>query len=117
MTHHRADNDALPAGEMDLLLRQGSSRSLDFGPATNADRQRLRRDAALRTTPPNGMDTASHVAVGPPRDHRRPCDRPQRPPGLTLTLYAAEPASRTADALALLASWTTTPCRQPLDTP
>jgi hypothetical protein len=28
-------------------------------------------------------------------------------PGLTLTLYAAEPASRTADALALLASWTT----------
>ncbi len=38
-------------------------------------------------------------------------------PGLTLTLYAAEPASRTADALALLASWTTTPCRQPLDTP
>jgi hypothetical protein len=29
-------------------------------------------------------------------------------PGLTLTLYAAEPASPTADALALLASWTTT---------
>lgn len=29
-------------------------------------------------------------------------------PGLTLTLYAAEPASHTADALALLASWTTT---------
>jgi transcriptional regulator with XRE-family HTH domain len=29
-------------------------------------------------------------------------------PGLTLTLYAAEPASRTADALKLLASWTTT---------
>ena len=28
-------------------------------------------------------------------------------PGLTLTIYAAEPASRTADALALLASWTT----------
>ncbi len=28
-------------------------------------------------------------------------------PGLTLTLYAAEPASRTAEALALLASWTT----------
>ena len=27
-------------------------------------------------------------------------------PGLTLTLYAAEPASRSADALALLASWT-----------
>lgn len=26
-------------------------------------------------------------------------------PGLTLTIYAAEPASRTADALALLASW------------
>ena len=26
-------------------------------------------------------------------------------PGLTLTLYAAEPASRTAEALALLASW------------
>jgi len=29
-------------------------------------------------------------------------------PGLTLTLYAAEPASPTADALALLASWATT---------
>ncbi len=28
-------------------------------------------------------------------------------PGLTLTIYAAEPASRTAEALALLASWTT----------
>ena len=28
-------------------------------------------------------------------------------PGLTLTLYAAEPASRTAEALSLLASWTT----------
>lgn len=27
-------------------------------------------------------------------------------PGLSMTLYAAEPASRTADALALLASWT-----------
>ncbi len=27
-------------------------------------------------------------------------------PGLTLTIYAAEPASRTAEALALLASWT-----------
>lgn len=26
--------------------------------------------------------------------------------GLTLTIYAAEPPSRTADALALLASWT-----------
>ncbi len=26
-------------------------------------------------------------------------------PGLTLTLYAAEPASPTADALDLLASW------------
>lgn len=26
-------------------------------------------------------------------------------PGLTLTIYAAEPASRTADALALLAAW------------
>jgi hypothetical protein len=26
-------------------------------------------------------------------------------PGLTLTIYAAEPASPTADALALLASW------------
>jgi hypothetical protein len=38
-------------------------------------------------------------------------------PGLTLTLYAAEPASRTADALALLASWTTTTCRQPPDSP
>lgn len=29
-------------------------------------------------------------------------------PGLTLTLYAAEPASSTAHALDLLASWTTT---------
>ena len=29
-------------------------------------------------------------------------------PGLTLTLYAAEPASTTAHALDLLASWTAT---------
>ena len=28
--------------------------------------------------------------------------------GLTLTIYAAEPASRTADALRLLASWAAT---------
>ena len=32
-------------------------------------------------------------------------------PGLTLTIYAAEPASRTAEALALLASWTAAPVR------
>jgi hypothetical protein len=30
-------------------------------------------------------------------------------PGLTLTIYAAEPASPTADALAMLASWASTP--------
>lgn len=30
-------------------------------------------------------------------------------PGLTLTLYAAEPASPTARALDLLASWSSTP--------
>lgn len=30
-------------------------------------------------------------------------------PGLSLTIYAAEPASRTAEALALLASWAATP--------
>ena len=29
-------------------------------------------------------------------------------PGLTLTIYAAQPASPTADALALLASWNAT---------
>ena len=34
-------------------------------------------------------------------------------PGLTLTLYAAEPASPTAQALDLLASWTTTPLEIP----
>jgi hypothetical protein len=33
-------------------------------------------------------------------------------PGLTLTLYAAEPASPTADAFALLASWASTPAEQ-----
>ena len=33
-------------------------------------------------------------------------------PGLTLTLYAAEPASPTSDALALLASWASTPAEQ-----
>ena len=32
-------------------------------------------------------------------------------PGLTMTIYAAEPASRTAEALALLASWTAAPVR------
>ena len=35
-------------------------------------------------------------------------------PGLTLTIYAAEPASPTADALTLLASWAAT---QPRNTP
>jgi hypothetical protein len=30
-------------------------------------------------------------------------------PGLTLTIYAAEPGSRTAEALRLLASWAATP--------
>jgi transcriptional regulator with XRE-family HTH domain len=34
-------------------------------------------------------------------------------PGLTLTLYAAEPSSPTADALALLASWASTPTHPP----
>src|SRR5215212_7446966 len=33
-------------------------------------------------------------------------------PGLTLTLYAAEPASRTAHALDLLGSWTTSPAAE-----
>jgi hypothetical protein len=33
-------------------------------------------------------------------------------PGLTLTIYAAEPASRTAEALRLLASWTAAPLPQ-----
>ena len=37
-------------------------------------------------------------------------------PGLTLTLYAAEPASPTADALALLASWASTPAEQSAST-
>jgi transcriptional regulator with XRE-family HTH domain len=35
-------------------------------------------------------------------------------PGLTLTLYAAEPASTTAHALDLLASWTTTQTEEPV---
>ncbi len=34
-------------------------------------------------------------------------------PGLTMTLYAAEPASPAADALALLASWAASPAAQP----
>jgi hypothetical protein len=34
-------------------------------------------------------------------------------PGLTLTVYAAEPASRTAEALTILASWT---AREPAPT-
>jgi transcriptional regulator with XRE-family HTH domain len=37
-------------------------------------------------------------------------------PGLTLTLYAAEPASPTADAFALLASWASTPAEQSAST-
>jgi transcriptional regulator with XRE-family HTH domain len=37
-------------------------------------------------------------------------------PGLTLTIYAAEPASPTADALALLASWAATTMTEPHDT-
>jgi hypothetical protein len=34
-------------------------------------------------------------------------------PGLTLTLYAAEPGSPTAHALDLLASWTSPPSHRP----
>jgi hypothetical protein len=37
-------------------------------------------------------------------------------PGLTLTLYAAEPGSPTAHALDLLASWTTEPTHAHPDT-
>ena len=38
-------------------------------------------------------------------------------PGLTLTIYAAEPASRTAGALRLLASWTAAPVAPAPETP
>jgi transcriptional regulator with XRE-family HTH domain len=38
-------------------------------------------------------------------------------PGLTLTIYAAEPASRTAEALRLLASWTAAPLAPALTHP
>jgi transcriptional regulator with XRE-family HTH domain len=38
-------------------------------------------------------------------------------PGLTLTIYAAEPASRTAEALSLLASWTAAPVVAAPETP
>lgn len=34
-------------------------------------------------------------------------------PGFTLTIYAAEPASKTAEALSLLASWAAVPAAQP----
>ena len=37
-------------------------------------------------------------------------------PGLTLTIYAAEPASRTAEALSLLASWTAPATLRPATT-
>ena len=34
-------------------------------------------------------------------------------PGLTLTIYTAEPGSPSEDALRLLASWTSTPDQNP----
>jgi hypothetical protein len=38
-------------------------------------------------------------------------------PGLVLTAYTAEPATASADALALLASWAATDHAVPTDTP
>lgn len=52
-----------------------------------------------------GAKTFHHTAVGELELSYESVDM-LSDPGLTLTLYAAEPASRTAEALSLLASWT-----------
>ena len=55
-----------------------------------------------------GTKTFHHTAVGDLDLAYESVDMVSDP-GLTLTIYAAEPASRTAEALALLASLTATP--------
>jgi hypothetical protein len=52
-----------------------------------------------------GTKTFHHTAVGDLVLAYESVDMVSEP-GLTLTIYAAEPASRTAEALSLLASWT-----------
>ncbi len=52
-----------------------------------------------------GTKTFHHTAVGDLELAYESVDM-LSDPGLTLTIYAAEPASRTAEALSLLASWT-----------
>lgn len=54
-----------------------------------------------------GTKSFHHTAVGDLELAYESVDMVSEP-GLTLTIYAAEPASRTAEALALLASWSAT---------
>lgn len=54
-----------------------------------------------------GAKTFHHRAVGDLELAYESMDMVSEP-GLSLTLYAAEPASRTAEALALLATWAAT---------
>jgi len=72
--------------------------------ATRSDEFRRRwssHDVRLHGT---GTKTFHHTAVGALELAYESVDMLSEP-GLTLTLYAAEPASRTAEALSLLASW------------
>ena len=109
-------------------------------PPTSASPSCAPRPAATRTT--RTCTTSSASCPPAASDFRRRWGSPRRPlhgagtkhfhhnvvgdldlayesvdmvsePGLTLTLYAAEPASPTAHALDLLASWTTTPLEIP----
>ena len=53
--------------------------------------------SSISTTPPSGTSSSAYESVDMISD-----------PGLTLTIYVAEPASPTARALDLLASWNST---------
>jgi transcriptional regulator with XRE-family HTH domain len=78
------------------LVGELATRSEDFR------RRWSRHDVRLHGA---GVKSFHHTAVGPLELTYESVDMLSEP-GLTLTIYAAEPASRTAEALQLLASWT-----------
>jgi len=77
------------------LVGELATRSDDFR------RRWSRHDVRLHGA---GAKTFHHTAVGELELAYESVDMLSEP-GLTLTVYAAEPASRTADALTILASW------------
>lgn len=80
------------------LVGELSTRSADFAALWSA------HDVRLHGT---GTKTFHHHAVGDLELTYESMDMPSGP-GLTMTIYAAEPASATAQALSLLAAWAAT---------